>query len=230
MNPVRLFLVHENPLHREALSRSLEAHAEVELIGSLSRSQVANERLRRDGVDLVLVDASIEQEAALEVTRNLRRRFPGLRLLPLGLEGGADVVRFIEAGANGYLLQDASLAELIRTAVDVYRGRPPCSSRVADMVRLRIVELSRSAPRLRAPTVALTKRENEILEQVADGLGNQEIALELGIALATVKNHVHRILDKLGARSRREAVRVAFENGLLKGVARLRPRRRPPAS
>jgi DNA-binding NarL/FixJ family response regulator len=122
----------------------------------------------------------------------------------------------LEAGAHDYVLRQASFSELIRTISGVYRGQPPCSPRVAASVCARIVELAGERRRRRIlRDVRLTPREEEILGLVAEGLRNKEIATRLRITLATVKNHVHNLLEKLQANGRREAIRRAYENGLL---------------
>ena len=127
------------------------------------------------------------------------------------------MLEFIEAGANGYVLKDSSFAEMLRTIKAVHQGQTPCSPRITASVFARISELSQARHRReRLPQVRLTPREKEILRLIAARLSNKEIAQQLDIALHTVKNHVHHILEKLQVHYRREAIRCAYENGILK--------------
>ena len=133
----------------------------------------------------------------------------------LGLEDRVDeILRVIEAGAAGYLLQDANPDDVARMIQAVYEEQPVCSPRVVAAVIGRLWELACTAV---SPPVTdkLSLREQQILEMIGLGLANKEIARSLDIELCTVKNHVHRILEKLNVRSRREAVRLATAHGVV---------------
>jgi len=216
MQPIRLYLIHGYRLLTEAVTRSLEKCPEVRLLGSSQEIDQALSELPGLPVELLLVDVSLGLRESVEIVLEVRDRFPELKILPLGLGSEAEALDLLEAGAHGYGLRQASLAELIRTIEGVYRGEPPCSAPVAASVCARIVELARARRRRRSLRgVRLTPREEEVLGLVAEGLRNKEIAARLHITLATVKNHVHNLLEKLQANGRREAIRRAYENGLL---------------
>ena len=174
------------------------------------------------GVDVVLIDSSHRDEALAAAWR-VGEELPGAKLLILGIEQEDEgVLDFVEAGAHGYLLKGASAADLAAAIHDVHAGRTRCSPRIAAAVLARIGrlgELDRADRAERQPAAgpheALTGRELDILRLLADGLSNKEIALRLSISLSTVKNHVHNLLVKLAVRRRREAIRFAYEQGLL---------------
>lgn len=175
--------------------------------------------------DVVLVDAALDRETALARTAAVRERHTGSKLLVLGLDREDErVVDFIEAGALGYVLQSTSPADLVAAIRSVYDGNSRCSPRVAASVVARIASLEqqrgRGAPQEPEP---LTRREVEVLAAVAAGLRNKEIGRQLRISTQTVKNHVHSILDKLGVGQRRQAVRLAYEHGLLRPPPSGRP-------
>lgn len=208
---VRVFVLHSDRLLADALERSLADRQPLQLVGTAA-GPPAMERLRAARPDVVLIDGSRDRPSALAAVRELREALPQLELLPFGLSDREEILDFIEAGATGYVSAQASLAELVATVEAVSRGESPSSGVVVAAALRRLLDLSRElAPR--RPASPLTAREGEVLERVAGGLGNKQIAGELGIALATVKNHVHSILEKIGARSRREAVRRAYERG-----------------
>lgn len=217
MEPIGIYLIHDCQLLTEAFADSLEKRPEVRLLGMAQDLEQALTELPALPVDLVLIDASSCDGEAGEVILEVWERLPELKILPLGVPSEDDVLHFLEAGASGYVLRQASFSELLDTIVAVHRGEPPCSPQIATGVCARIVELSRrKSGRRNHQHAGLTPREAEVLQLVAGGLSNKEIGQRLGITLPTVKNHIHHILDKLQVRGRRQAIRRAFENGLLK--------------
>jgi DNA-binding NarL/FixJ family response regulator len=211
--PLRVYLVHQRRLLAEAVLPRLREEPDLEVVGA-ARLEAAVVSLTGTDCDLVLVDGGGDGASGAETVRRLRDALPEIPILPFGLDGADAVVRCIEAGANGYVDGAASFESLVAAARAVVRGRASCTPAVASRVLERIVALSgdrRSPP----PASAPTEREREVLELVADGLANKEIAARLGISLSTVKNHVHSLLDKLGVGRRRDAVRVAYQHGLI---------------
>ncbi|HEX9735745.1 MAG TPA: response regulator transcription factor [Thermoanaerobaculia bacterium] len=217
--PVRVFLIHRYRLLTDALRSSLASDAEIELVGHTGYVNEAIRRLAELAVDVVLIEADLDEAPSRPVIRQLRSAHPELKVVPIGLESNAQVLECIEAGAAGYLPLEASLAELVATLRLIREGKaPPCSPELAVAIFDRLAELSRhdeARSRRHPQSVYLTPREKQVLECVAAGLRNKEIARELEVAVPTVKNHVHKILEKLSARRRREAVRIAYEIGIL---------------
>src|SRR5205814_10003957 len=126
------------------------------------------------------------------ITREIKRSTPAVQVIVLGMEYcEEDVLRFIEAGASGYILKNASYTELLYTIKAAYRGLTLCSPRIAALVFARIAALTREqSQRPRLHQVHLTRREREILQLMALGHRNGEIAHQLDVALDTVKRHV----------------------------------------
>ncbi|HEY4575369.1 MAG TPA: response regulator transcription factor [Thermoanaerobaculia bacterium] len=166
---------------------------------------------------VVLIDASLDRHSALSQTWEVRTQWPDAKIIAVGLdEEDEQIVDFAEAGALGYVLKGATVDELIATILRIHQGETLCSPRILAAVVARITSLSwlgtETPPRQVEP---LTLRELEILALVAAGLGNKEVGKRLRITVQTVKNHVHRILEKLQCHRRREAVRLAYDLGLL---------------
>jgi|ERR1700733_2132845 len=154
--------------------------------------------------DVVLVFAYGESESVLQAVGSARAEFPRAKIVLLGTEiSDRDVIRYIEAGVNAYVLSTQSLADLVSAIQMVHNNQTPASGRVTHLVLGNIGRLTRQ--RDSAPEARLTQREEEILQLVGAGFGNKEIASHLGIAANTVKNHVHHILEKLKVKSRHEA-------------------------
>jgi DNA-binding NarL/FixJ family response regulator len=174
----------------------------------------ADRALATTPVDVVLLDAGAGVEQAARELAELAGRHPDLQVVPFGLDRETAVAGLVAAGAMGYLLRPATLEDLVETLCGVAAGEPPCSLAVAAQVAQRIARLPGESRRAEV-SGRLTLRQLEVLLLVASGLGNKEIAARLNLRTATVKNHLHGILVRMRVRGRREAVRRAFELGLL---------------
>jgi DNA-binding NarL/FixJ family response regulator len=206
--------VSEERMFREALTALLSGYDGLEV------TALSSDRISVDGEDpvgVVLIDAAPDLQAALLHTWQARERWPEVKLIALGLDQEDDsVVDFIEAGAQGYVLKGASPDGLVEVIRSVHGGRTHCSPGVVASVLARIAALSGMRPDPQPRSIEpLTLREREVLGLLAAGLGNKEVGRRLHITVQTVKNHVHRILEKLQVHRRREAVRLAYDLGLL---------------
>lgn len=153
--------------------------------------------------DVILLDAGVV--GGRELPRMLKEVCPDLRIVVFALTGSdADILEWAEAGAGGYVARNGGFGDVIMAVEGALRGEVFCSPKLAGLLFARVAKLSKEAAPDRAAGV-LTPREQEIMSFVEQGLPNKEIARRLGIGHATVKNHVHRILEKLQARGRGEA-------------------------
>lgn len=203
---IRVVVVSEERMFREALAASLASYEGIDVAGEPA-----------DTVDVVLIDAAPDPKTALVQTCQARERWPEAKRIVLGLDREDEwVVDFIESGAQGYVLKGESPEGLVEVVRAVHQGRTACSPAVVASVLARIAVLEEmrhdAPPRSFEP---LTVREQEVLGLLAAGLGNKEVGRRLCITVQTVKNHVHRILEKLQVHRRREAVRLAYDLGLL---------------
>lgn len=226
--PLRLAIVHRSPLLCDALRHRLERESDdVEVVAAESRPSRALAGLRAGRCDVAVVDGGLERADLIELCRAVAEELPGTRVLVASRAEwsdeppAADGVALAEAGACGFVAADAGPAEWVAAARRARDGRSRCSVALARALARRIGALADAADAPRPderPATRLSGRETEILELVAAGLVNKDIARRLGIRVATVKNHVHRILGKLDVGSRREAARVACRHGLLRPV------------
>ena len=225
MKETGVYLIYGYRLLKEAFVRCLEAEACYRLCGAAQDLDQAMAELASLPVDVVLIDATGRIREVSEAIHEIRDEHRHLKLLPLGVASESDAVELLEAGADGYLLAEASFRELFEIVGSVCRGELACSPKMVASIWARVAALAeekRQRQSLRG--VNLTGREREVLGLIALGQRNKEIARRLNISLATVKNHVHRILDKLEVKRRHEAIRRACENGLLQD-----PRQPSPA-
>jgi two-component system, NarL family, nitrate/nitrite response regulator NarL len=200
---IGVLVVAEVPLYGEGIGRGLARGGGVRVLGTASGSREAVTRARDLQPDVVLVD--VTSDTGFETVRAIGQAIPDAKVVALALsESEADVIACAEAGASAYVPRDGTLDDLEAVVESVARGEIVCPPRIAASLLRHVGEL---AAELRGPPPAssLTARELEIAELLDQGLSNKEIAQRLSIAVPTVKNHVHSILEKLDVEGRAEA-------------------------
>ena len=205
--PVRVLLVDDQALFREALATLLGARTEVQVVGQAGDGFEALHRSEELRPDVVLMDLHMPVLDGVAATRRLRAEQPEVRVLALTtFDDDEDVFEALRAGALGYLLKDVSSDRLVEGVLAAARGESVLQPSVAARVVARFAQLD-AAPRSRAQplVVPLSDRELDVLRLLADGRSNREIAGTLFLAEGTVKNHVTNVLAKLGARDRTQA-------------------------
>ena len=199
---IRVFIASEVLLYREGLSALLGGMGHIEVVGAGGTRDEGVERVRDLQPDVLLLDTGPGVDVA--AAHDLLGPAPHARVVALAApESEEDVIALAEAGVFGYVTRDQSLDDLVMTIECVARDEMVCSPWMATVLVRRVQALAAERPR---PTHRLTTREAEILELLAQGLSNKEIAARLFIEVTTVKNHVHNILEKLGVSRREEAV------------------------
>lgn len=175
------------------------------------------QRIAAEHPDVVTIDVVALDGHALDLVRAAGRAEPRAKVVAYGIDPTQEtVLRWIEAGAHGYLPRDASLSELRRTVHLVAAGQMPASPEMAYALFSRLAQLARARRRTTVlESLVLTSRELAVLRLIAEGLGNREIAKQLSLSFHTVKNHVQNIFKKLDVTRRIEAVQRARRQGWL---------------
>ena len=211
---IRIMLVDDHPVVRAGLRALLEADEGIEVVAEVGSGQVGLRALDElaassDGApDLVLMDLNLgDGIGGIETTRSLREQHPSVQVLAVTtFDAEADIVGALEAGATGYVLKDSPTQALIDAVGEAAAGR----SILSPEVQQRLVH------RMTNPATALSPREAEILEALATGATNREVAKALFISESTVKTHLVHLYGKLGVDSRTAAIRVARERRLIR--------------
>ena len=205
--PIRILIVEDQRIVREGLTALLEDEAEVEIAGEAADGQQAVDLFGQIQPDVVLMDLQMPLVDGAEATRRIREQAPEAHILILTTYATDEFIfKALRAGAQGYVLKDASADELLAAIRAVYHGQTWLAPAVA--ARL-VAGVSTGAPE------PLTPRELEVLALMGKGASNNEIAATLDITPRTTKVHVQNILGKLGATNRTEAVSIAVRRKLI---------------
>jgi DNA-binding NarL/FixJ family response regulator len=213
--PVRVLIVDDDALMRAGLRGVLSGDPGIEVVGESGDGRDALYRTRLLSPDLVLMDIRMPELDGIAATRDLLAAFPDVKVVILTtFEQDDYIFGALSAGASGFLLKRTRPEELRAALHTVAAGDSLLSPSVTSRVIARMAHQPVPSSTLDARLAALTQREREVLELVARGLSNSEIAAALVIEESTVKTHTKRILAKLGVRDRVQAVIFAYEHGL----------------
>ena len=201
---IRVLVIDDNRLVREGLEALLAEQSNVTVVAVADDTTIGLSRLLELKPNIVLVDAGMANGDSAGFVETMRKSAPEAKVIVMDLlPTPEDVIEFVQAGANGFVMKDASVEDLVSTIRSVARGAdvvPPA------LTGTLLTHIAQEAAIRRLPGVAeavrMTKREREIMNLIAEGLSNKEIAQRLSIATYTVKSHVHNILEKLALHSR----------------------------
>ena len=208
---IRVLIVDDHAIVRKGIRALLSESGGFEIVSEVADGQSAVSVAAKTEPDVILMDLLMPGMDGIEATRRIKERQPEARILVL-TSFAADNKLFpaIKAGALGYLLKDSSPEELVRAIHQVHRGEPAVHPAIARKV---LQEIARPVDR-QPPSEALTSRELTVLQLIAQGLSNQEIADELTVSEPTIRAHVSHILGKLHLASRTQAALYAVREGL----------------
>ena len=198
-----MLVVAEVRLYREGLASALDAEDGIDVVGAYA---APTEALAR-GVDPDVVLVDVAGDESLPILSSLQGALPHAHLVAMAIrDAEQDVMACAEAGAAGYVTREQSVGDVASIVRAVARGEMPCTPRMAGSMLRRIAVLAGEASPPPEGVPQLTPREAEVVDLIGRGLSNKQIARALCIELATVKNHVHNVLEKLGVTRRNDAV------------------------
>jgi len=201
---IRLLCVDDHPLVREGVTRKIDAQPDMRVVASAATGEEAIKLFDQHQPDVTLMDLNLPGMSGLEVIAAIRRTHPNARIVVLTMyKGDEDIHRALEAGASAYVLKTTVSDDLVRVVREVHAGAKPMSSDVATQLAARAV------------SPALTPRERVVVEMMAKGMRNKEIAFELGISEDTVEVHARNLFTKMGVRDRTAAVTAAIRRGII---------------
>lgn len=207
---IKVLLADDHTIVRQGLKLILATHADLEVIGEAANGNEAVELARKLSPDIVLIDVAMPEVNGIEATRRMVEANSRLKVLVLSMHKEPVYVReILRAGARGYILKDAIDTELISAIRSIARGDGYISPAVSGAL------LSDFRQNVTDPVHLLSNREREVLQQIAEGKTNKEIAGKLNLSVYTVDSHRGKIMEKLNLHSTGELVRFAIKNGLV---------------
>lgn len=202
---IRVLIVDDHPMLREGVAAILEAQADMVVVGEASDGAEAVSRFRQLQPDVTLMDLQMPGMDGVAAIKAIRAEYPNARILVLTTyEGDVQAVRALKAGATGYLLKSSLRTEMLSAIYDVHMGRRHIYRVVADEIASHVTGEQ------------ISEREAAILELIAVGMANKQIACKLGVAEETVKAHLKTIFAKLDVADRTHAVTVAVKRGIIR--------------
>lgn len=203
--PIRIMCVDDHPFMREGIAAYIHKEVDMELVAEAVNGREAIEQFRQFQPDVTLMDLRLPDIDGVEALRAIRKEFGHARIIMLStFDGDTDIQRALEAGAQAYLLKTMPRAELLETIRKVHNGQRHVPPEVAARLMQHLGQAH------------LSRREIEVLEKLTEGNRNIDIASVLFISEETVKGHIKRIMEKLGANDRTEAVAIALRRGIIK--------------
>jgi len=214
---INVFLLAENRLLREALARVLDNKNDIRVVAAVAYDDKVTHRVGELCPQILALDSSVFERIGLDIVTAVRKTVLDLRILLVGMDNDRELfLRCVRAGVSGYVLKEASANEVAAAVRSVAYDGAVCPPKFCAALFEQIAN-PRSELRLHRgkSQLGLTRREQQLVQMVSQGLSNKEIANQLSLSEQTVKNHIHRILRKLGASDRLSAVGVCRAEGIV---------------
>ncbi|MCX4447046.1 response regulator [Streptomyces sp. NPDC087866] len=203
MSMIRLLLAEDQSMVREALAALLGLEPDIEVVAQVARGDEVLAAAEEHGIDVALLDIEMPGMTGIDATAQLRRALPDVKVVVVTTFGRPGYLRrAMESGADAFLVKDAPASQLAEAVRKVLAGE-------------RVIDPGLAAAALADGASPLTEREREVLRTAADGSTNAEIAASLHLSQGTVRNYLSMAIQKMAARNRAEAVRMAREKGWL---------------
>lgn len=220
MNTLRnvdVFLLAQNRLLREALSRLLSKKSGIRVVGSLAFEVEMLEAISGAQPEILIFDSMSLSLSGAGFVAQIRKVLPAVKVLMIGMPADRDTfLRSVRDGAAGYVLENASALEIVLAIRSVSNDEAVCPPRLCTILFEQIARQSTQMPSFHIKQqLGLTSRQQQLVQMIARGLTNKEIANQLNLAEQTVRNHVHRMLRKLGATDRLEVAELCRSEGMI---------------
>jgi len=222
MKKIRLLLIEDNRLIRDGILSILKPHKDIVIIAASGDSKSTLLKIHQLKPNVVLLDLGLRSQNSLHVVEIVNKEFHQAKIIVMDLAPvQADILQYVKAGANGFILKDASLNDLLMTIRTVSKGATVLPPMLVDSLFSQIVDHAVGNGKLKLKdAVRMTKREKEVIGLLGDGLSNKEIGQKIHVSTYTVKSHIHNIMEKLALHTRLEVANYSYTSETLKTIAK----------
>jgi DNA-binding NarL/FixJ family response regulator len=219
MRKIKVLVADDHTVVRQGLRALLKSEEDIEVVGEAENGRQAVMLARKTPPDVVVMDVAMPLLNGLEATRQIIRSCPNTKVLVLTSYGDDDCVhQLMQAGASGYLIKQTAANELLKAIREVQRGNAFFSPAIAKRLRDQGREAFSTGHTSRK-SITLTSRESEVLQLIAEGFSNKQIAAELGISIKTVEKHRQQVMNKLNIHDVAGLTRYALSRGMVERIA-----------
>ena len=222
MTKIRLLLIEDNRLLRDGILAILKPHKDIVIIAASGDGKDTLVKIKQLKPNVVLLDLGLRSQNSLHVVEIVKKDFPEAKIIVMDLAPvQADILQYVKAGANGFILKDASLNDFLITIRTVSEGATVLPPLLVDSLFSQIVDHAvREGNSKLNEAVKMTKREREVIELLSEGMSNKEIGQKMHISTYTVKSHIHNIMEKLALHTRLEIANYSYSGDTLKTIAK----------
>jgi DNA-binding NarL/FixJ family response regulator len=217
-----LLLIEDNRLLRDGILSILKPHKDIVIIAASGDGKNTLAKIKQLKPNVVLLDLGLRSQNSLHVVEIVKKDFPLAKIIVMDLAPvQADILQYVKAGANGFILKDASLNDFLITIRTVNEGATVLPPLLVDSLFSQIVEYAvREGKSDLKESVRMTKREKEVIGLLSEGMSNKEIGQKAHISIYTVKSHIHNIMEKLALHTRLEIANYSYTAETLKTISR----------
>jgi len=222
MKKIKLIVIEDNRLLREGITAMIEEQPDLKVVAALGTSENILVKIGTLKPNIALLDLGLRNQNSLKVVKSIIKKFTQTKIIVMDLVPvHEEILEFVQAGVSGFILKDATVDDFLRTIRSVAKGNKVLPPHLTDSLFSQIVEHAVSGPKSSTliKSVRMTKREKQVIELIADGLTNKEIAQKLHLSTYTIKSHVHNILEKLALHTRVQIAKYAHTTEEFKNIA-----------
>jgi two-component system, NarL family, response regulator DegU len=222
MKKIRLLLIEDNRLLRDGILTILKPHKDIVILTASGENKNTLLKIQQLKPNVVLLDLGLRSQNSLHVVETVKREFPQSKIIVMDLAPvQADILLYVKAGANGFILKDASLNDFLIAIRTVHKGATVLPPVLIDSLFSQIIDHAvREGNSKMKEAVRMTKREKEVIGLLSEGMSNKEISQRIHISTYTVKSHIHNIMEKLALHTRLEIANYSYTNETLKTISR----------
>ena len=222
MKKIRLLLIEDNRLLRNGILAILKPQKDIVIIAASGDGKDKLLKIKQLKPNVVLLDLGLRSQNSLHVVEIVKKDFPDAKIIVMDLAPvQADILQYVKAGANGFILKDASLNDFLITIRTVAEGSTVLPPLLIDSLFSQIVDHAvREGKSKLNEAVKMTKREREVIGLLGEGMSNKEIGQKIRVSTYTVKSHIHNIMEKLALHTRLEIANYSYSGDTLKTIAK----------